>query len=95
VKINLNILLLSGATYEDSSSVQERADDAVPPGGYYKYVWDISPNSGPTTSDPECLTYIYSSQVDIVRDFNSGLVGTLLICNTGKIMFLPLSNKSI
>ncbi|KAG1934570.1 coagulation factor VIII [Pimephales promelas] len=71
-----------GATYEDSSSVQERADDAVPPGGYYKYVWDISPNSGPTTSDPECLTYIYSSQVDIVRDFNSGLVGTLLICNT-------------
>ncbi|XDV37758.1 hypothetical protein PO909_007314 [Leuciscus waleckii] len=71
-----------GAGYEDSSSVQEREDDAVPPGGYYKYVWDISPNSGPTTSDPECLTYIYSSQVDIVRDFNSGLVGTLLICKT-------------
>uniref|UniRef100_A0A673K2E5 Coagulation factor VIII-like n=1 Tax=Sinocyclocheilus rhinocerous TaxID=307959 RepID=A0A673K2E5_9TELE len=71
-----------GAGYEDSSSVQERADDAVPPGGYYKYVWDISPNSGPTTSDPDCLTYIYSSQVDIVRDFNSGLVGTLLICKT-------------
>uniref|UniRef100_A0A8C2AHZ6 Coagulation factor VIII, procoagulant component n=1 Tax=Cyprinus carpio TaxID=7962 RepID=A0A8C2AHZ6_CYPCA len=74
-----------GAGYEDSSSVQERADDAVPPGGYYKYVWDISPNSGPTTSDPDCLTYIYSSQVDIVRDFNSGLVGTLLICKTGAL----------
>uniref|UniRef100_A0A671RSP7 Coagulation factor VIII-like n=1 Tax=Sinocyclocheilus anshuiensis TaxID=1608454 RepID=A0A671RSP7_9TELE len=71
-----------GAGYEDSSSVQEREDDAVPPGGYYKYVWDISPNSGPTTSDPDCLTYIYSSQVDIVRDLNSGLVGTLLICKT-------------
>ncbi|XP_073676198.1 coagulation factor VIII-like [Garra rufa] len=71
-----------GAGYEDSSSVQERVDDAVPPGGYYKYVWDISPNSGPTTSDPDCLTYIYSSQVDIVRDLNSGLVGTLLICKT-------------
>ncbi|KAI2657139.1 Coagulation factor VIII [Labeo rohita] len=71
-----------GAGYEDSSSVNERVDDAVPPGGYYKYVWDISPNSGPTTSDPDCLTYIYSSQVDIVRDFNSGLVGTLLICKT-------------
>uniref|UniRef100_A0A9J7X010 Coagulation factor VIII, procoagulant component n=1 Tax=Cyprinus carpio carpio TaxID=630221 RepID=A0A9J7X010_CYPCA len=74
-----------GAGYEDSSSVQERADDAVPPGGYYKYVWDISPSSGPTTSDPDCLTYIYSSQVDIVRDFNSGLVGTLLICKTGAL----------
>ncbi|XP_042625807.1 coagulation factor VIII-like [Cyprinus carpio] len=71
-----------GAGYNDYSSVQERADDAVPPGGYYKYVWDISPNSGPTTSDPDCLTYIYSSQVDIVRDFNSGLIGTLLICKT-------------
>uniref|UniRef100_A0A672NNC6 Coagulation factor VIII-like n=1 Tax=Sinocyclocheilus grahami TaxID=75366 RepID=A0A672NNC6_SINGR len=71
-----------GAGYEDFSSVQERADDAVPPGGYYKYVWDISPNSGPTTSDPDCLTYIYSSQVDIIRDLNSGLVGTLLICKT-------------
>ncbi|XP_067314180.1 coagulation factor VIII [Pseudorasbora parva] len=69
-----------GAGYEDSSSLQERVDDSVPPGGYYKYVWDISPNSGPTISDPDCLTYIYSSQVDIVRDFNSGLIGTLLIC---------------
>uniref|UniRef100_A0A8C1IRX2 Coagulation factor VIII, procoagulant component n=1 Tax=Cyprinus carpio TaxID=7962 RepID=A0A8C1IRX2_CYPCA len=74
-----------GAGYNDYSSVQERADDAVPPGGYYKYVWDISPNSGPTTSDPDCLTYIYSSQVDIVRDFNSGLIGTLLICKTGAL----------
>ncbi|KAK9963756.1 hypothetical protein ABG768_006921 [Culter alburnus] len=71
-----------GAGYEDSSSVQERVDDAVPPGGYYKYVWDISPNSGPTPSDPDCLTYIYSSQVDIVRDLNSGLIGTILICKT-------------
>ncbi|XP_052005616.1 coagulation factor VIII-like [Xyrauchen texanus] len=70
-----------GAGYEDSSSVQERADDSVLPGGYYKYVWDISPNSGPTTSDPDCLTYMYSSQVDVVRDFNSGLIGALLICN--------------
>ncbi|XP_009305924.2 coagulation factor VIII [Danio rerio] len=71
-----------GAGYEDSSSFQERADDSVPPGGYYRYVWDISPNSGPTTSDPDCLTYIYSSQVDIIRDFNSGLIGALLICKT-------------
>ncbi|XP_051513639.1 coagulation factor VIII-like [Myxocyprinus asiaticus] len=70
-----------GAGYEDSSSGQETADDAVLPGGYYKYVWDISPNSGPTTSDPDCLTYTYSSQVDIVQDFNSGLIGALLICN--------------
>ncbi|TRY93962.1 hypothetical protein DNTS_021117 [Danionella cerebrum] len=71
-----------GVGYEDSSSLQEQGDDAVPPGGYYRYIWDISPNSGPTLSDPDCLTYIYSSQVDPVRDFNSGLIGTLLICKT-------------
>ncbi|XP_066498216.1 coagulation factor VIII [Hoplias malabaricus] len=74
-----------GAGYDDSSSVQEREDDAVLPGGYYKYVWDIHPNSGPTVTDPECLTYSYSSQVDIVRDFNSGLIGALLICKSGAV----------
>ncbi|XP_017565233.1 coagulation factor VIII [Pygocentrus nattereri] len=74
-----------GAGYDDSSSLQEREDDAVLPGGYYKYVWDIHPNSGPTVTDPECLTYSYSSQVDIVRDLNSGLIGAFLICKSGAL----------
>uniref|UniRef100_A0A672Z3S4 Coagulation factor VIII-like n=1 Tax=Sphaeramia orbicularis TaxID=375764 RepID=A0A672Z3S4_9TELE len=69
-----------GAGYDDSTAGQEKEDDAVSPGGYYKYVWDINPNDGPTNSDPECLTYSYSSQVDTVRDINSGLIGALLIC---------------
>ncbi|KAK7922408.1 hypothetical protein WMY93_009310 [Mugilogobius chulae] len=69
-----------GAGYEDSTSGQEKEDDAVSPGGYYDYVWDISIKDGPTTSDPECLTYSYSSRVDTVRDMNSGLIGSLLIC---------------
>ncbi|TSK87429.1 Coagulation factor VIII [Bagarius yarrelli] len=74
-----------GAGYEDSTSIQEQQDDAVQPGGYYKYMWDIHPNSGPTTSDSECLTYSYSSQVDIVRDYNSGLIGAFLICKSGAL----------
>ncbi|KAM4585597.1 venom prothrombin activator oscutarin-C non-catalytic subunit [Fundulus diaphanus] len=69
-----------GAGYDDSTAGQEKEDDAVPPGGYYEYVWDISPKDGPTVSDPDCLTYSYSSQVDTVRDMNSGLLGALLIC---------------
>ena len=73
-------LLFPGAGYDDSTAGQEKEDDAVSPGGYYKYVWDISHNDGPTISDPECLTYSYSSQVDTVRDVNSGLIGALLIC---------------
>nr|XP_020451699.1 coagulation factor VIII-like [Monopterus albus] len=71
-----------GAGYDDSTVGQEKDDDAVSPGGYYKYVWDIHPKDGPTTSDPECLTYSYSSQVDTVRDVNSGLIGALLICKS-------------
>ncbi|KAM9740952.1 coagulation factor VIII [Menidia menidia] len=69
-----------GAGYDDSTTGQEKEDDAVSPGGYYEYVWDISPKDGPTSSDPDCLTYSYSSRVDTVRDMNSGLVGALLIC---------------
>ncbi|CAJ1058485.1 coagulation factor VIII isoform X1 [Xyrichtys novacula] len=71
-----------GAGYDDSTTGQEKEDDAVPPGGYYEYVWDINPKVGPTISDPECLTYSYSSQVDPVRDVNSGLIGALLICKS-------------
>ncbi|KAL6117574.1 f8 [Pungitius sinensis] len=69
-----------GAGYDDSTAGHEKEDDAVSPGGYYEYVWDINPKDGPTPSDPECLTYSYSSQVDTVRDLNSGLIGALLIC---------------
>ncbi|CAL9706975.1 unnamed protein product [Knipowitschia caucasica] len=69
-----------GAGYEDSTGGQEKEDDAVSPGGYYEYVWDIHFKNGPTQRDPECLTYSYSSQVDTVRDMNSGLIGALLVC---------------
>lgn len=77
-------IFLSGAGYDDSTAGQEKEDDAVFPGGYYEYVWDISPKDGPTSSDPECLTYSYSSQVDTVRDVNSGLIGALLICKSSQ-----------
>ncbi|XP_077589064.1 coagulation factor VIII [Stigmatopora nigra] len=71
-----------GAGYEDSTGGKEKEDDAVSPGRYHKYVWDIGANDGPTIDDPDCLTYSYSSQVDPVRDLNSGLIGALLICQS-------------
>uniref|UniRef100_A0AAY4CL10 F5/8 type C domain-containing protein n=1 Tax=Denticeps clupeoides TaxID=299321 RepID=A0AAY4CL10_9TELE len=83
-----------GAGYEDSTDDPEKGDDAVAPGGYYRYVWDVQPHSGPTATDPECLTYSYSSQVDVVRDFNSGLVGALLICKSGGRNPLPGRRKA-
>uniref|UniRef100_W5N8Q8 Coagulation factor VIII n=1 Tax=Lepisosteus oculatus TaxID=7918 RepID=W5N8Q8_LEPOC len=74
-----------GAGYNDETSTQEKEDDIVAPGAYYRYVWDIAPTIGPTPEDPDCLTYSYSSHVDIVKDFNSGLIGALLICKSGTL----------
>lgn len=91
-----------GAGYDDSTAGQEKADDAVSPGGYYEYVWDINPKDGPTSSDPDCLTYSYTSRVDTVRDLNSGLIGALLICKSSKnatvsssCLFFPEPHTSV
>lgn len=82
----MQCLFFPGAGYDDSTAGQEKQDDAVSPGGYYEYVWDISPKDGPTINDPDCLTYSYSSQVDPVRDMNSGLIGALLICKSSQCL---------
>ncbi|XP_032993060.1 coagulation factor VIII isoform X1 [Lacerta agilis] len=75
-----------GAGYDDASSRPEKEDDAVEPGQTQTYVWDILKEQGPTGSDPQCLTYAYSSHVDSVKDINSGLIGALLVCQPGTLM---------
>ncbi|MGH0171087.1 UNVERIFIED_CONTAM: hypothetical protein FKN15_060571 [Acipenser sinensis] len=73
------------AEYSDETSPTEKGDDAVAPGEGYQYVWDILPSIGPTLGDPQCLTYSYSSHVHTVRDFNSGLIGALLVCKANTL----------
>ncbi|XP_005994800.1 coagulation factor VIII [Latimeria chalumnae] len=72
-----------GAGYDDETSPSEKEDDAVQPGASYTYIWDINKEMGPTEVGFHCLTYSYSSHVDTVKDFNSGLIGALIICNAG------------
>ncbi|XP_072504798.1 coagulation factor V isoform X2 [Notamacropus eugenii] len=60
-------------------------DDAVLPGQEYTYTWMITEDSGPTDDDPLCLTHIYYSYDNLVLDFNSGLIGLLLICKKGSL----------
>ncbi|KAH0513390.1 Coagulation factor V [Microtus ochrogaster] len=60
-------------------------DDAVAPGEEYTYQWVISEDSGPTPDDPPCLTHIYYSYENLTQDFNSGLIGPLLICKKGTL----------
>ncbi|XP_060105103.1 coagulation factor VIII-like [Heteronotia binoei] len=74
-----------GAGYDDQTSSAEKEDDAVGPGQNHTYVWEIFEADGPTDSDPQCLTYVYSSRVNSVKDTNSGLIGALLVCLPGTL----------
>nr|XP_048277617.1 coagulation factor V [Myodes glareolus] len=74
-----------GASYADHTFPAERMDDAVAPGDEYTYEWIISEDSGPTPDDPPCLTHIYYSYENLTQDFNSGLIGPLLICKKGTL----------
>ncbi|KAM3876359.1 ceruloplasmin [Diretmus argenteus] len=52
----------------------------VKPGTVYTYEWVVPVGAGPVAGEGDCLTYLYYSGVDPVKDTNSGLVGPLLIC---------------
>uniref|UniRef100_A0A8C2F9T4 ferroxidase n=1 Tax=Cyprinus carpio TaxID=7962 RepID=A0A8C2F9T4_CYPCA len=52
----------------------------VRPDTTYQYEWVVPKDGGPTEKDPDCITYMYYSAVDPIKDTNSGLVGPLLIC---------------
>uniref|UniRef100_A0A8C6R8W8 Hephaestin n=1 Tax=Nannospalax galili TaxID=1026970 RepID=A0A8C6R8W8_NANGA len=49
------------------------------------YRWTVPPQAGPTAQDPACLTWMYFSAADSIRDTNSGLVGPLLVCKAGAL----------
>ncbi|KAM7045154.1 coagulation factor VIII [Molossus nigricans] len=74
-----------GAEYEDQTSKREKEDDKVIPGESHTYIWQVLKENGPMASDPPCLTYSYLSHVDLVKDLNAGLIGTLLVCREGSL----------
>uniref|UniRef100_A0A8C8VR32 ferroxidase n=1 Tax=Pelusios castaneus TaxID=367368 RepID=A0A8C8VR32_9SAUR len=47
------------------------------------YRWNVPERSGPGTSDPNCISWVYYSTVNFVKDTYSGLVGPLIICRKG------------
>ncbi|XP_032993749.1 hephaestin isoform X2 [Lacerta agilis] len=71
-----------GTAYQDGLS---RNGAAVKPLRSFVYHWTVPQHVGPTATDPPCLTWMYSSAADPVRDTNSGLVGPLLICRPGTL----------
>ncbi|XP_063807512.1 ferroxidase HEPHL1-like isoform X2 [Pseudophryne corroboree] len=73
-----------GAPYVDGTIGKEGSH--VKPGDTFTYTWKVLEEDGPTDSDPNCLTYLYYSAVDPVKDTNSGLVGPLLVCRRGSLL---------
>lgn len=57
----------------------------VRPGTVYTYEWTVPVGAGPVQGEGDCLTYLYYSGVDPVKDTSSGLVGPLLICRQGSL----------
>uniref|UniRef100_A0A671M8J2 ferroxidase n=1 Tax=Sinocyclocheilus anshuiensis TaxID=1608454 RepID=A0A671M8J2_9TELE len=68
-----------GAKYQDGKSYTATA--SVAPGEKFTYRWRVI--EGPSSSDPPCVSYLYYSAVDPVRDTNSGLFGPIQVCRKG------------
>ncbi|XP_070640828.1 hephaestin isoform X7 [Bos indicus] len=56
---------------------------AAEPGEVLTYQWNIPERSGPGLNDSACVSWIYYSAVDPIKDMYSGLVGPLAICRKG------------
>ncbi|XP_044767613.1 hephaestin isoform X2 [Neomonachus schauinslandi] len=71
-----------GTVYNDGSSYPGLV---AKPFEKVTYHWTVPSHAGPTAQDPACLTWMYFSAADPIRDTNSGLVGPLLVCKTGAL----------
>lgn len=73
-----------GAPYDDGTDSRDRADDGVPPGSTYVYVWPVPERAGPGPMDGSSVMWMYHSHVDDVRDINTGLFGPMIVTARGK-----------
>ena len=61
-----------GSLYNDGTSNSIKKDDLVKPGQTFSYKWTVPQHVSPTKDDPDCLTWVYSSAVDPIKDVYSG-----------------------
>uniref|UniRef100_A0A674HV32 Ceruloplasmin n=1 Tax=Terrapene triunguis TaxID=2587831 RepID=A0A674HV32_9SAUR len=87
----LNIVFKNNATQAYSihaHGVLERNDgqvEAAKPGDIVTYRWDVPERSGPGPNDFVCVSWVYYSMVDPVKDMYSGLIGPLKVCRKGAL----------
>uniref|UniRef100_A0ACB8FFS9 Uncharacterized protein n=1 Tax=Sphaerodactylus townsendi TaxID=933632 RepID=A0ACB8FFS9_9SAUR len=66
---------------EDTTNGEEA--HVTMPGEISIYQWNVPERSGPGISDPNCITWVYYSTANVVKDMSSGLIGPLIICRKG------------
>uniref|UniRef100_G5EA73 Ceruloplasmin n=1 Tax=Sarcophilus harrisii TaxID=9305 RepID=G5EA73_SARHA len=57
----------------------------VTPQTKFTYEWTVPDGVGPTYQDPNCLTKMYYSGVNPIKDMFTGLIGPLIICRKGSL----------
>lgn len=72
-----------GATYSDGTSGGEAADSGVPPGDTHVYLWPVPERAGPGPADGSSVLWLYRSDVEELRDLNTGLLGVMIITARG------------
>lgn len=72
-----------GSPYADGTTGDDEADDAVPQGGTYTYVWEVPERAGPGPHDPSSMMWMYHSHVDEVADVYTGLMGPIIVTREG------------
>lgn len=72
-----------GALYNDGTQGTVKADDRVPPGGTYTYIWTVPERSGPAAMDGSSVLWMYHSHFVEPTDINTGLIGPIIITRKG------------
>jgi hypothetical protein len=72
-----------GATYRDGTSGSVKADDGIPRGGTYTYLWTVPERSGPGPMDGSSVLWMYHSHFVESTDINTGLIGPIIVTRKG------------
>jgi len=70
-----------GASYDDGTSGNDKADDNVAPGETHPYTWQVPERAGPGPNDPSSLVWLYHSHGN--AGIESGLIGAIIITRRG------------
>ncbi|XP_021344734.1 hephaestin-like [Mizuhopecten yessoensis] len=70
--------------YNEGAFYNDTIDTApIHPGHLKTYYWTVSELTGPTAYNLPCMPSFYTSGVDVISEVHAGLIGPMLICQSG------------